>query len=201
MTTCRNHPDVAEAVRPCTRCAEPFCPDCTVTILGNTLCAPCKTEQLLDLQSGTDRLQIVYAGFWQRFGAQVLDGLIYGVPAYLIFAAVMFQVTWQMQRSNTPPGPEILLGYIPLFVFPILYEALMLPLKNGQTVGKMALRLRVVRTDGSPITAGQAWARAVTRLILGCLIVVDYLPFFFTDEKTTLHDMIARTRVVVVEKR
>ena len=45
----------------------------------------------------------------------------------------------------------------------------MLSMKNGQTVGKMALRLRVVRPDGSPITTGQAWGRAVMRLVLGCL--------------------------------
>ena len=34
------------------------------------------------------------------------------------------------------------------------------------------------------------------RLVLGCLFLIDYIPFFFTDEKTTLHDMVAGTRVV-----
>ena len=72
----------------------------------------------------------------------------------------------------------------------------MLSMKNGQTVGKMALRLRVVRPDGSRISNGQAWGRAVMRLVLGCLFIVDYIPYFFTDEKTTLHDMVAGTRVV-----
>ena len=35
------------------------------------------------------------------------------------------------------------------------------------------------------------------RLVLGCMAIVDYIPYFFTDEKTTLHDMVAGTRVVV----
>jgi len=30
------------------------------------------------------------------------------------------------------------------------------------------------------------------------LVIVDYIPAFFTQEKTTLHDMIAKTRVVRV---
>jgi uncharacterized RDD family membrane protein YckC len=192
---CRNHPGVEEHVHPCSRCSEAFCPDCLVTIQGRPFCAGCKTEQLLDVRSGVDRPRMAYARFWPRFGAQVLDGLLYGVPAYAIFVAVMMYVSQQMIRTPAVP-PAIILGYLPLYVFPIVYEALMLTLKNGQTVGKMALRLRVVRPDGSPVRPGQAWGRAVMRLILGCFVVVDYIPYFFTDEKTTLHDMVAGTRVV-----
>jgi uncharacterized RDD family membrane protein YckC len=192
---CLNHVDVAEGVRRCARCGETFCPDCLVTIHEQPFCAACKTEQLLDVRSGVDRTHMVYAGFWARVGAQVLDGLIFGVPAYAIFVAVMMYVAVLVQENAQVPT-LVLLAYVPLYVFPILYEASMLSLKNGQTVGKMALRLRVIRPDGSRITAGQAWGRAVMRLILGCLVVVDYIPYFFTDEKTTLHDMVAGTRVV-----
>lgn len=193
---CRNHVDVEEAVRPCARCGEAFCPDCLVTLGGQPFCAACKTEQLLDVQSGVDRLRLAYGGFWQRFGAQVLDGLIYGIPAYAIFMAVMMYAVQLMQKNPSDPPLLLLAGYIPFYAFPILYEALMLSMKNGQTVGKMALRLRVVRPDGSPISTGQAWARAAMRLILGCLVVVDFIPYFFTDEKSTLHDLVAGTRVV-----
>ena len=72
----------------------------------------------------------------------------------------------------------------------------MLQTKNGQTLGKMALKVRVVRPDGSPISPGQAWGRVAMRTILGCLWIVDYIPAFFTPERTTLHDMVAGTRVV-----
>ncbi|HEX6099771.1 MAG TPA: RDD family protein [Thermoanaerobaculia bacterium] len=193
---CRNHADVEEGVRHCARCAEPFCPDCLVTIQGQPFCATCKTERLLDVRSGVDPMRLTYGGFWQRFGAQVLDGLIFGVPAYAIFVVVMLYAVQVMQQNPGGPPLVILLAYVPFYVFPILYEALMLSMKKGQTVGKMALRLRVVRPDGSHITAAQAWGRAAMRLILGCLVVVDFIPYFFTDEKTTLHDMVAGTRVI-----
>jgi uncharacterized RDD family membrane protein YckC len=192
---CRNHLDVSEGVRRCARCGGTYCSQCLVTIQNQPFCATCKTEQLMDVRSGVDHTRLVYGGFWARFGAQIIDGLIVGVPAYAIFMAVIFGVAMNVQK-NAAPSPVIFLAYIPLYVFPVLYEALMLSMKSGQTVGKMALRLRVVRPDGSPISTGQAWGRAVMRLVLGCMAIVDYIPYFFTEEKTTLHDMVAGTRVV-----
>ena len=193
---CRNHVDVAEGVRRCSRCGGSYCSQCLVPIQNQLFCATCKTEQLMDVRSGVDRTRLVYGGFWARFGAQIIDGLIAGVPAYAIFMAVMFSAAAAAQKSETASPARILLAYVPLYVFPVLYEALMLSMKNGQTVGKMALRLRVVRPDGSLISTGQAWGRAAMRLVLGCMAIVDYIPYFFTDEKTTLHDMVAGTRVV-----
>lgn len=197
---CRNHIDVAEGVRRCVRCGDAFCASCLVAIQDRSYCAPCKTEQLLDVRSGVDRSRPRYGGFWARFGAFVIDALIVGVPAYLIFFGVMMSVALHIQKNPGAGPPAFLLAaYVPLVTFPMIYEGLMLWLKNGQTVGKTALRLRVVRSDGSRITAAQAWARAVMRVLLGCVAIVDYVPYFFTEEKTTLHDMVAGTRVVVSE--
>lgn len=196
---CRNHVDVAEGVRRCARCGDAYCPDCLVTIGDQPYCATCKTEQLMDVRSGVDRTRLVYAGFFARFGAQVIDGLIVIVPAYAIFTAVMLSVASTLQSQQTALtrlAPLIVFAYVPFFAFPVLYEALMLSMKNGQTIGKMALRLRVVRPDGSRITAADAWGRTLMRMLLGCVAIVDYIPYFFTTEKTTLHDMIAGTRVV-----
>jgi uncharacterized RDD family membrane protein YckC len=189
---CRNHVDVSEGVRRCSRCGGSYCPDCLVTIQNRPFCATCKTEQLMDVRSGVDRTRMVYGGFWQRFGAYIIDYIIQIVPIYAIFGVIMLITGF---TAKGEPSPWILIGYIPALMVPICYEALMLQTKS-QTVGKMALKLKVVRPDGSRITAGQAWGRAVMRLILGCLIIADYIPFFFTDEKTTLHDMVAGTRVV-----
>jgi uncharacterized RDD family membrane protein YckC len=80
-------------------------------------------------------------------------------------------------------------------VINIAYQALMLAAR-GQTLGKMALKVKVVGADGSDLSTGQAWGREVMRAILGFLYIVDYLPAFFMKEKTTLHDLVAKTRVV-----
>ena len=38
--------------------------------------------------------------------------------------------------------------------------------RRGQTLGKIALKIKVVRPDGSPITTGQAWGRSLLRGIM-----------------------------------
>jgi uncharacterized RDD family membrane protein YckC len=189
---CRNHVDVAEGVRRCARCGAPFCPDCLVEISGRPYCATCKSEQLLDVRSGVDRTQLQHATILRRFGAVFLDSLLIVIPMYTIMGLFVFLPASQGKE------PSVLMNFIsiPFALLSLVYEGLMLQMKNGQTLGKMALKVRVVRPDGSPISNGQAWGRVVMRTILGCLWIVDYIPAFFTPERTTLHDMVATTRVV-----
>lgn len=193
---CRNHVDVSEGVRRCSRCGASFCSDCLVTIQDRPYCATCKTEQLLDVRSGVDRTRPLYSSFWKRLGAYLIDYVVLVVASWAVMLPIMFMTGFSGFMGGGEPSPWLLLIYIPSFSFPILYEGFMLQKKNGQTLGKMALQIRVVRPDGSPISKGQAWGRAAMRLVLGCLIIIDYIPYFFTDEKTTLHDMVATTRVV-----
>jgi len=194
MLACRNHPDVIEGIRHCSRCGGQFCTDCVVTINDRLYCATCKGEQLLDVRSGVDRTRLNFASILKRFGGIFIDGLIINLPLYFIMFGLMFST---MNRHGQP-NPLINLISIPFMFVNLIYEALMLSMKNGQTLGKMAMHVRVVRPDGSPITTGQAWGRAALRTVLGCLWIVDYIPAFFTDEKTTLHDMAAGTRVVEI---
>jgi uncharacterized RDD family membrane protein YckC len=191
---CRNHVDVAEGVRRCARCGAPFCPDCLVELSGRPYCGTCKSEQLLDVRSGVDRSQLQHATILRRFGAIFLDSLLVVIPMYIIMGIFIFLPTSQGQQPNE------LINFIsfPFMLISLVYEGMMLKYKDGQTLGKMAMKVRVVRPDGSSISSGQAWGRVVMRTILGCLWIVDYIPAFFTPEKTTLHDMVAGTRVIDV---
>ena len=194
MFACRNHPDVIEGVRHCSRCGGQFCRDCIVPMGDRLYCSSCKAEQLRDMQSGIDRTRLNYASVLKRFGGIFIDNLIFTIPLYF----VIFGVVFSMARNNQQPGFWFNFIGFPIMFFMFFYEALMLQMKNGQTLGKMALKVRVVRADGSPLTSGQAWGRAAMRMVLGlfCLGIIDYLPALFTDEKTALHDMAAGTRVV-----
>jgi uncharacterized RDD family membrane protein YckC len=189
---CSNHVDVAEGVRRCARCGTPFCPDCLVELSGRPYCATCKSEQLLDVRSGVDRSQLQLASIGRRFGALFLDSLLIVVPMYAIMAFVVIIPA----TRGVQPSPMMNFIGIPFALASLVYEGLMLQFKDGQTLGKMALKVRVVRPDGSPLTPGQAWGRVLMRTILGCLWIVDYIPAFLTQDKTTLHDMVATTRVV-----
>jgi uncharacterized RDD family membrane protein YckC len=77
----------------------------------------------------------------------------------------------------------------------------MLSKKGGQTFGKMALGIKVVTPEGNEISAKQAWGRAAMRMAIGFVCyLVDYIPAFFDREKKCLHDMVASTRVVRIQR-
>jgi uncharacterized RDD family membrane protein YckC len=189
---CRNHVDVSEGVRRCSRCGATFCGDCLVEIQGQPYCAGCKQEQLLDVRSGVDRTNLEYASISRRFAAMFVDGLITGIPVMIVIVFVVFSTA----SSGQQPGPLWNLWFVIPTLISIAYEALFLK-SRGQTLGKMALKMKVVAPDGSDITGGQAWGRAVSRALLGFLYIADYIPALFTKEKTCLHDMLARTRVIM----
>lgn len=191
--TCHNHLEVSEGIRRCARCQTPFCPDCLVEIQGRPYCAGCKTEYLLDIRSGVNPGGLNYTRFWRRFGGLFLDKLVVSLPSYLL---LILLPTLAMSGKSGEPNLWAALFWIPYIFVQPCYEALMTQFKNGQTLGKMAMRIRIVRPDGSPISAGQAWGRSFMRLVLGCASPVGYIPYFFTPEKTTIHDMVAGTRVV-----
>jgi len=193
VPSCPNHPDVIEGLRYCSRCGRAYCTDCLVAIRGNTYCAPCKAEQLLDLTSGVDQSALELAGIGRRFAALLIDSLVLGLPTGIVF--VLLAVVAVAGKSDFNPilfQPVVLL----VVVVYVVYEALMLAAR-GQTLGKMAMKIRVVRPDGTPLSKGQAWGRAFMRQILAsCLSLFNYLPAFFTKDRTCLHDLVANTRVV-----
>ena len=192
---CRNHVDVIEGIRRCSRCGATFCRDCLVEIQGLPYCAVCKTEQIMDVRSGVDRSALNLAGIGKRLGAVIIDGLIVTVPIYILFWIALFTTA---KDGGEPNFFLIVPLYILLIFAQPVYEGVMMSMRDGQTVGKSAMKVRVVRPDGSSISTGQSWGRAFAKLLFGCIWFADYLPAFFNKDKTTLHDIVATTRVIEV---
>lgn len=198
---CKNHPAVEGPLWQCSRCGNPFCMDCVVHIGGQTYCADCKTEAMRDLRAGVPVNQLELASVGQRFLALFLDSLIIGLPLGLLMLVVIFGYVGVGQQA-----PEEVLGGMMIaiqfgFTFLImgiwiLYEGTMLS-KGGQTLGKKMMKLKVVTPEGNEITRGQAYGRAAIRQLISLFCaIVDYAPALGQD-KTCIHDMAAKTRVVV----
>lgn len=92
--------------------------------------------------------------------------------------------------------------------FSLLYAPLLMVRRgrrNGQTLGKQAMRIRVVRESGEPVTLGNGLLREVIgRQLLvaftyGLYAVIDYLWPTWDRARQCLHDKVAQTRVVRVE--
>lgn len=191
---CVNHFDSIEGLQHCVRCGRVFCSDCLVMLSGLPYCAVCKTEQALDVQSGVNPLDGQYAHIGRRFLAIIVDYIVVGIPVQILSG--MIQAGTLILRN--PAYSMIASGVVIIISFTaqIVYEALMLLKRNGQTIGKLALQIRVVRVDGSPPSPREAWLRPVVRLFTAALCAADYFPAFFTNEKTAIHDMAAGTRVI-----
>ncbi|MEA2560990.1 MAG: hypothetical protein QOH06_2494 [Acidobacteriota bacterium] len=200
---CKNHPFVEDRLTRCSRCAEAFCPDCIVEIGGLPYCLSCKTESMRDLRSGVPVGVLDMASIGRRFVAIFIDGLIVTIPIIALIFLVFLPLGLLKAQAGMEEFPPALAIFGNIFVSfmgaaaYILYEGLMLS-SGGQTVGKKAMSVKVVTAEGSQLTTGQAWGRAASRQILGivpCLGLIDYL-VAFGQERTTIHDMMAKTRVV-----
>jgi hypothetical protein len=68
--------------------------------------------------------------------------------------------------------------------------------RGGQTVGKMAAGVKVIRMDGSPISIPRSLSRHLSAMVSGLFLLGGYILGAFTDKKRTFHDFIVDTRVV-----
>lgn len=181
----------------CAECGGQFDSDSVVRISNQFVCAACKPVFVQRLQEGgVASGTLEYAGFWIRLGARVLDGIILNI----VNAGVIFLIGATMGGDSSPDAMmQIqLIGVGVNLLIAVVYETLFIG-KFGATPGKMALKLKVVRPDGQPISYlrsfGRHWATALSAMILG----IGYLMAAFDrEEHRALHDRICDTRVVRV---
>jgi uncharacterized RDD family membrane protein YckC len=195
---CSNHPTITDGIGRCIRCGRPFCESCLVQIRGGAYCADCKGEQVRDIQSGTVQGELELATVGRRFAALWLDSFIFGMIG--AFVAVLLVMATADVTSDESPDALFFLIMIGAVAVWIVYEGLLLQYR-GQTLGKMALGIKVVTPDGNDIGVGQAWGRAVLRQVFfSYFSLINYLPAVFTKQRTCIHDLIVKTRVARVRR-
>ena len=191
---CVNHPSVNVGLVRCRRCGQTFCRNCVVALRAQYYCARCKADQVRDIQSGTEAGVLELATISRRFAAQWVDGLLFMAVFIPVYVALLM---------GTRPGsaePQAGVGLLLLTIagagLIFVYEGLMLS-SRGQTLGKMAVGIKVVTPEGRDIGVGQAWGRAFVRQVFfSYFALINYLPALFTKQRTAVHDLAAKTRVV-----
>ena len=145
----------------------------------------------------------VYGGFWMRFLAALVDGIILAIPMYglmFIFMDSFIDFSNPEAMGEEPPIAGMMSLVIGLIVLQWLYYALMESGKNQATIGKMALNLKVTNMDGGRISFLQATGRHFGKIISGLIIYIGYIMAGFTEKKQALHDMMASCLVVKKNK-
>jgi uncharacterized RDD family membrane protein YckC len=160
--------------------------------------------------AGASPLARRYGGFWIRFGARMIDGLIFIVP-FLVVAALfipnLIRAAKQSGTAPNPANPALVFGFITFFVIAFLvgacYEILMLKYYSA-TLGKMACGLKVIRSNGGDLGWGVCFGRYAMWNIVTCaipyinsvLMLVSSIMLGVDDEKRALHDRVCDTRVI-----
>lgn len=187
----------APAAVACSCCGKAVSQDDVLRLLGATVCPECKPGYVQRLREGVLPVTgLLYAGFWLRFGAKVIDWILLGLANTVVlglFLAAMasnpenFFLFFLFQMVLMLAGYAIGAAYTTYFLG-----------RFGATPGKMLCSLKVVDPEGESIGYLRAFGRYFAEVLSGIVLYVGYLMAVFDDQKRTLHDHICSTRVVRV---
>lgn len=164
------------------------------------VCATCKPVFFQRLREGAPLpFAMAYAGFWIRFAAKIIDGIILYVFNMIIqfgLGAIMSMGTGMNQGEPSP----LFFAYLAVLIIlqigiPIGYVTYFIG-KYAATPGKMACGLKVVLSNGGALTYTQALGRGFAEILSAIIFYVGYIMAGFDDEKRALHDRICNTRVI-----
>lgn len=133
------------------------------------------------------------AGLGSRFLAQLIDWILVITVKFML--GMLIGVSVPAPYSGAMIGITMTMGWLAYFV---LFEGL----NNGQTLGKMALSIRVRMADGTPIQFVSAVGRNFLRLAdwVPAGFLLGVLAIFSNPRGQRIGDLAANT-IVVIEKR
>ncbi|WP_254574744.1 RDD family protein [Stenotrophomonas acidaminiphila] len=147
--------------------------------------------------------EIVYAGFWKRVAAYFIDSLIVGIVGGVV--AMVIGMVLGIGMAGVGGGSDAMgAGFIAIQLLTNLvsiglaaaYYAGFHASSGKATLGKMAVGIKVVRSNGERITIARGIGRYFAAMLSGLILCIGYLMAAFTERKQSLHDMICDTLVV-----
>lgn len=143
---------------------------------------------------------IVYAGFWKRVAASIIDSFVTTFVMWILMIPLFLLIGGgieAMARVNDGSNVLLTLLYYGIsLAIPLIYMAWMHSSSNQATLGKMAVGIKVVRTDGERISFLRAFGRYFAYILSSMLLFIGLIMAGFTERKQALHDFICDTLVV-----
>lgn len=130
-----------------------------------------------------------YGGFWIRFAAHFIDGLIISLAAILLLmATVLATGIYDVKAAS---------GIINLMIVVMgqVYHAYFLSSETMATPGKKMCGLYVTASDGQRLGFGHALGRNICAALSYLTLYIGFIMIGFTERKQALHDKLTGTLV------
>lgn len=127
----------------------------------------------------------MYAGFWKRVGASLID--------LIVLCAYYFLLMWVLGGLSQIQGSGGYLGsFFPFLVLiPILYYPFFESSRMRGTIGKRLCGIMVTDRNGNPISFWRSVIRNLSKILSTITFGIGFIMAGFTERKQALHDMIA----------
>ncbi|MEZ5015486.1 MAG: RDD family protein [Flavipsychrobacter sp.] len=137
-------------------------------------------------QEGNPAYFVQFAGFWARFFAVFIDGLILFIPVLVL----KYLIDGNFFGNNTITSSLVSI------VIRWLYFAIQESSSKQATFGKQLLDIKVTDEYGKRIGFGRATGRFFGKILSAIILLIGFIMAGFTARKQALHDMLANTLVV-----
>ena len=141
---------------------------------------------------------VSYAGFGKRIAAVLLDGLIVSAAALPGFVLIFIGIAMAGSRSSEDIGALFaILGYLLAFAGALglgFYNIYLLG-RDGATLGKRWMKIKVLDPTGQPLGFGKAFLRELVKNVVGNVCFILLLWPLWDQEQQGLYDKVFSTHV------
>ncbi len=139
----------------------------------------------------------VYAGFWWRVLASILDTIVSSIFVFVLAAGLFFflvagDLINQRQVDSVADALGFPIGILVTALYYVIFECSRL----RATPGKMICGLKVVDENGNQLNFGRALGRYLGKIVSGLILGIGFMMAGWTRRKQALHDMMSGCLVV-----
>lgn len=130
-------------------------------------------------------------GFGKRAVAYIIDLIIVYAITFVVSSILAMTITFSSEEA---------LGEVVMIVSSVIFFLYFILLESSTkqaTIGKSFLGIKVVDFEGKRVSVLNSAGRNFARILSGMIFAIGYLMVLFTKKKQGLHDILAKTYVVV----
>lgn len=141
----------------------------------------------------------MYAGFWKRVAAYILDQVIFTFAFYVLMFALGFGVAAAAGNGLSKETEDVASALLAVAFSLGLYLFYFVYLESSSwqaTPGKKACGIKVTDLNGNRISFWRSLGRNLGMWLSGLILCIGYMMCGWTRRKQCLHDMLAQCLVV-----